>query len=204
MEEVKDLGVIVSQNLKPSKQCAAAAKRASRILGMIYRNIKIRAPRIMSRLIKQLIRPHVEYAVQAWSPWLRRDIELLESVQRRATKMVTWLRDLPYEERLRRLNLTTLEKRRVRGDNIETFKILRGLEELTEEDFFDRPEASQATRGHSLKLRKKHTRLDIRKYFYTCRAVDSFNSIPPSAAQVQTVMEFKKGLQRGERAIARL
>ena len=65
-EEVKDLGVWISGNLKPSKQCIAASKKASQALGMIYRNITNKTPRIMKKLYIQLVRPHLEYAVQAW------------------------------------------------------------------------------------------------------------------------------------------
>ena len=204
VDEIKDLGIIINRNLKPSKQCLAAAKKASRVVGMLYRNITNKTPSIMSRLIKQLVRPHLEYAIQAWSPWLRKDIDLLESVQRRATKMVRGLRDLPYEERLRQLKLTSLESRRERGDKIETFKILRGIDDINPDNFFERSDASQETRGHALKLKKKRARLDVRQKFFTNRVINSFNAIPPRAALAQTVLEFKKCIGEGERATARL
>ena len=78
----------------------------------------------------------MEYCVQAWSPHLVKDIRILESVQRTATKMVPTLRKLPYESRLQRLGLTTLERRRIRGDLIETFKILTDIEKVDKEQFF--------------------------------------------------------------------
>jgi len=74
-------------------------------------------------LYKGFIRPRLEYAVQAWSPYLRKDISCLERVQRIATKLVKGLKCLTYEQRLQRLHLTTLEKRRLRGDLIETYKL---------------------------------------------------------------------------------
>ena len=152
----------------------------------------------------QLVRPHLEYAVQAWSPWLKKDIELLESVQRRATKMIQGFRDLSYEERIRRLHLTTLEERRRRGDNIEMFKILKGLECVDPSHFFELAGANTRTRGHALKLRKRHSRLDSRKFFFSNRAVDSFNALPPRAALCNTVLNFKKTITSGERASDRL
>jgi hypothetical protein len=98
VEETKDLGVWISSNLKPSHQCIAAAKKANRVLGMVYRNIQHKSPKIIKKLYLQLVRPHLEYAVQAWSPWLKKDIELLESVQRKATRIIHGFKDLPYEE----------------------------------------------------------------------------------------------------------
>ena len=201
-EEVKDLGVRIVGNLKPSNQCIAAAKKANQALGMIYRNISNKSAHIIKKLYIQLVRPHLEYAVQAWSPWLKKDIELLESVQRRATRMITGFGELSYKERLGRLNLTTLEERRSRGDRIEAFKILKGLEDVEAERFFNLA-ADTRTRGHSLKIRKPHARLDVRKFFFSHRVVDGFNAISPRAAQCNSVLDFKKATTEGERAIVR-
>ena len=76
-----------------------------------------------------MVRPHLEYYVLAWRPYRKKDIDTLERIQRRATKMIK-LRDLSYEERLRECGLTTLETRRLRGDQIEVFKILNGYENI--------------------------------------------------------------------------
>ena len=116
--------------------------------------------------------------------------------------MVTGFRDLSYEERLRRLNLTALEERRSRGDKTEAFKIAKGLEDLVPEYFFDLG-ADPRTRGHSLKMRKPQARLDTRKFFFTHRVVDGFNAISPRAAQCNSVLEFKTAMNEGERAIVR-
>src|SRR5271163_3188495 len=87
------------------------------------------------QLYKSLVRPHLDYCIQAWRPHYVKDIELIERVQRRATRMVAGCKELTYEKRLEVLNLTTLETRRKRADMIEVFKIVSGREGLQERDF---------------------------------------------------------------------
>ena len=123
VSEEKDLGVVVDEKLRFSRNFAAAC--ANRKLGLLKHKFKYWTEESLITLFKGFVRPHLEYCIQACTPTLRRDIETLEKVQRRATKLVPSLRNLPYEDRLRRLNLPTLEERRKRGDVIETFKILK-------------------------------------------------------------------------------
>ncbi len=124
---VKDLGVSTASNLKFSQQCKDAAGKANRMLGFINRNFSFKNKDIIVPLYISLVRPHLDYAVQFWSPHHTKDIPKLEAVQRRATKMITFLRNKSYEERLENLNLSSLEKRRLRGKLIECFKIFKGF-----------------------------------------------------------------------------
>ena len=97
------------------------------------------SPILTSNLIplyKAIVRPHLEYCIQAWNPHLRKDVDMLEKIQRRATKLIPELRDLTYEERLKECGLTTLETRRLRGNQIEVFKILNGYENIDSNIFF--------------------------------------------------------------------
>ena len=111
----KDLGVTMNANMKVSEQCRIAASEGNQVLGMIRRNISYKDKSLIVPLYKAIVRPHLEYCIQAWSPYLRKDIDMLEKVQRRATKLIPGLRDLRYEERLKECGLTTLETRRLRG-----------------------------------------------------------------------------------------
>ena len=126
----KYLGVTMNANMKVSEQCRIAASKGNQVLGIIRRNITYNQKSLIVPLYKAIVRPHLEYCIQAWSPYLKKDIDMLEKIQRRATKLIPGLRDLRYEERLKECGLTTLETQRLRGDQIEVFKILNGYENI--------------------------------------------------------------------------
>ena len=88
-------------------------------------------------LYKTIVRPQLEYCIQAWRPYCKKDIDMLERVQRRATKMIPKLRNISYEMHLKECGLTTLETRRLR-DQIEVFKILNGYENI-DRNIFSQP-----------------------------------------------------------------
>ena len=167
-------------------------------VGTVLRMIKRNFPKIdkddFTVLYKTYIRPHMEYCIQAWSPHLVKDIETLEKVQRRATKWVTGMKGKTYEQRLRLLNITTLEKRRQRGDLIEVYKILTGKEDIDPSYFFQFASQELNLRGHHLKLYKKPCRLNVRKYFFTQRIVSLWNSLPNRVVTAPSVNSFKKRL----------
>ncbi len=110
---VKDLGVTITSNLKFSQHCKEAACKAIKMLGFININFSFKNKDIILPMCISLARLHLEYAVQFWSPHCAKNIAKLEAVQRRATKMIPSLRNKSYEERLARLNLFSLEKRRL-------------------------------------------------------------------------------------------
>ncbi len=107
-----DLGVMISDDLKPNNQCSKSVKNANKLVGFIGRTFEQKSEKVILTLYKSLVRPLLEYCVQFWSPYYRKDIDKLERVQRRATKMIPRLRCKPYEERLQELDLFSLSKRR--------------------------------------------------------------------------------------------
>ena len=114
--------MIVHQSLRPSLQCARAAKKANGVLGQLCKGVGYRNKEVFTGLYLTYVRPHLEYAIQAWSPWTAGDKEVLEAVQRRAVRAVTNLKGRTYEERLRELQLDTLEERRKRGDLLQAYR----------------------------------------------------------------------------------
>ena len=123
---------------------------------MIKRGFKNKSNEILFPLYKSMVRPHLDYRVQAWKPHLRKDVDKLEKVQKRATKMIEGLEGLGYFERFRILNLTTLKTRFLMADLIEVNNIFTGLDTLDPRRFFDLVDGE--TRGHSLTLFKRRVR----------------------------------------------
>ena len=195
VDEEKDLGVIVKSDLKNGSQCMAASRKANIILGFIARNFDCKTPEVITRLYTSLVRPHLEYAVQFWSPFYQKDQNKLESVQRRATKLVPGFRGLQYEERLKRLDMFSLKDRRIRGDLIETFKILKNIDNLNYDNFFELS-SQLLTRNNGLKLKGQRFNTDLRKSYFNVRVIDFWNKLPASVVQASTIAAFKDRLDK--------
>ena len=191
----EDLGVTMNSNMKVSEQCRIAASKGNQVLGMIRRNITYKEKSFIVPLYKAIVRPHLEYCILAWNPHLRKDIDMLEKIQRRATKLIPGLSDLRYEERLKECGLTTLETRRLRGDQIEVFKILNGYENIDSNIFFEIRQ-SKITRGHNFTLVKKQSRSDVRKFSLSQRTINVWNKLSTKCVHASSVNIFKNKIDK--------
>ena len=126
----RDLGVLMSKDLKYSKQCLLAKNKANLLLGTISRIVSYKSAEVISKVYRAYVRPHLEYCIQFWSSTNVKDADMLERIQRAATKMIPSLRKLSYEERLKRLGMFSLRYRRLRDNMIEVFKMIYGMDKV--------------------------------------------------------------------------
>jgi endonuclease/exonuclease/phosphatase family metal-dependent hydrolase len=191
----KDLGVTIDNRLTFETHMWEKIKKANSIMATIRRTYQHLDKNTFTLLYKALVRPHLEYCNQAWHPHLRKHIDAIENVQRRATRLIPGMSDLSYPERLEALDLPTLAYRRLRGDMIETFKIL--TERYDNEVCGDllRPNLRQS-RGHNLKLYKPQARTDIKKFSFTHRIVEPWNSLPAHVIEAPSTKAFEARLDR--------
>ena len=192
IEEEKDLGVLVDSELKFHKQAAAIVKSANSRLGLIRKAFASLDEETLPLLFKSLVRSKLEYGNVIWGPFFKEDANIVERVQRRATRMVPNLRQLEYADRLRRLNLPSMQHRRRRGDMIFTYKIMTGKMKIKASEILTTN--SRTLRGHDMKVRKKKaTRLQSINVFSN-RIVNDWNSLPNKVVSATSTNGFKNAI----------
>ena len=187
----KDLGVYVDNTLKWEENIEKAISKAKKTIGWVTRNVISRDKSVMLNIYKSLIRPHLEYCVQIWSPVAKHGrwstILRIEGVQRQFSRLIEGVGILPYRERLEKLGLTTLLERRMRGDIIETFKILSGLANYGSQLF------SISRSGYKLKYVSQKGK--INEDFLPNRVVNYWNKIPDYVKNAQSIESCKNRLE---------
>ena len=204
----KDLGIFVEANMKPSKQCTTAAKSANFALGQIQRAFHYRKKDHLVPLYKTFVRPKLEYASSAWCPWLEKDKKQLEKVQERLVRMISDVKGASYEEKLKDAGLTTLEKRRERGDVIQAFKTIKGFSRVEKDKWFTfESESARPTRSNTrvteegekrrqYVMKTEAARLKTRKNSYRIRVAKEWNKIPEWVKEKESVNSFKNAYDK--------
>jgi hypothetical protein len=187
-EVERDIGVEVQQNLKPSKQCAKAATTARLVLSQITRAFHYRDKYTFTKLYKTYVRPHLEFCTPAWSPWSQADIKTLEKVQEKFVNMISGLKGRSYDEKLRELQMDSLETRRQLADMVMVHKIMHGHGELDPGHWFDKFTGDRLTRAASdpMNIKSRGGRMDIRTGFFSNRVTRHWNEIPENIKNVPT------------------
>ena len=183
-----DLGITVDSSLSFDQHVQAKVNKANSITGLIRRTFNYLDEENILMLYKALVRPHLEYGNAVWHPHKVEHITAIENVQRRITKLIPTLKDLPYSDRLKRLRLPTLAYRRLRGDMIETYKIFNTYDTAAT---LNLQRNSSTTRGHQYKLCLGRSQRDIGKFRFSNRIVSPWNSLPPDVVEASNVKIFR-------------
>ena len=193
-----DLGVCIDSELNFDEQRKLKIEKANGMVGAMRRSFKFLDAYTFKKLYKPMVRSHLETAVPVWFPYLRKDIDLVESVQKRATKMVPGTKNMDYEERLRFLNLSTLVYRRHRGDMIEIYKMLNGLydEDVIPSIELRRDQVERSNRGHLKQIFISRSNTDLRANYFTRRVAPVWNGLTEDIVSAVSVDSFKKKLDK--------
>jgi len=189
--EEKDLGVTFDTTLKFDKHIESIIKKANSMIGLIKRNFSFIDIHIFLHLYRALIRPHLEYGQVIWSPQFKRQSKMIENVQRRATKLVPNIKNLPYSQRLKILKLPTLKYRRLRGDLINVYKILTN-DKSCNKNLLPLNKSKYQTRGHDRKLEKNRFNCKLRQCSFSVRVTNHWNSLNNIITNADSINKFKK------------
>ena len=193
VETEKDLGVTISKNLDFTDYINSCINKANSLIAWVTRTFISREKEVMLMIYKSMIRPHMEYCVQLWSPlpahgnW--RLILAIEDVQRKFTRLIDNIGLLPYKSRLEKLGLTTLLERRARGDLIETFKIVNKISNYGEKLF-------RFSRSGDKLLSRPGDEHRVKHSFFARRVIKYWNKLPTNVKFSTSINSFKNNLSK--------
>ena len=189
----KDLGVTFDNDLSFEKHLFNQVKKANSMVGLIKRSFFHLTPDLFRELYVTFVRPHLEYAQVIWSPKLRKHSELLEGVQRRATRIVEACKHQPYSNRLQQIGIPTLEYRRSVGDMVEVFKHLHFYSSTTVPNKF--VARTRPSRNHEFELKRLFAKDGLRGVqtnFFYYRSIKHWNALPREVVNSPSIAVFKK------------
>lgn len=195
VSKLKDLGVYFESNLSFKSQVSHVVTTAKQRIFLLFRCFLTKDIKSLLLGFKSYILPIVSYCSSVWSPSSVGDILLLESVQRVFTKKIPGFENKSYFERIKSLNLPTLELRRLYSDLTLCYKILHGLIAGPPENY-GLVLAGRQSRGHRYKLAITFSRVDVRKYFFGCRIAEPWNSLPDDIVALDSLKMFKAMLKK--------
>ena len=193
VQSSSDLGVLVDTGLKFHAHIRSVSHKAGGLAHSFLKSTVCRSKSFMIFLLSTHIRPLIEYCSCIWHTGFTQDLKLLENVQRRWTKQIDGLSSLSYGERLKSLNLYSIQGRLLRADLIQCWKIFNGHSCISPADIFQQPYQNR-TRGHCYKIFPPVTNTDIRKRFFTIRCIHVWNSLPASTVCASSLTVFKNHL----------
>ena len=192
VDKETDLGVVITADLKSSAHCIAAEQKTQKILGYIKRVFCYRNKQTVRT--RALVMPLLEYVAQFWSPIWWVDVQRLEKVHARATKLVPSIRHNRFQRRLADLELFALEQSGLRGLLIETFKILRGFSGLDPASMFEL--SINRTRNHGFKVVRSRFKTVLYRDFSTVKACNLWNSLLEAVMNAPSVDALKGRLDK--------
>lgn len=187
----RDLGITVSSDLKFSKHVQQISGKTRSLTGLIANTFSCRDLALWKLLYTSFIRPHIEFAAPVWSPHLKKDIQLIENVQRMVTRIPTAARHLSYRSRCQLFGIQPLEERRKRGDMIQFYKMARNIETINWHSEIQRPTHQYSTRRTSLYIRERVPHCLIRHNFFINRATAQWYALPERIKAATSVNSFK-------------
>ena len=186
---VRDLGILISEDLKFHAQIDQACKRAHAEINRIRRSFVSRSPDFIAEMFKLYVRPHLEYAVEVWNPRCRGDVMKIEKVQNKMTKLIPHGHMLSQQQRNAKLGLSSHEDRRLRGDLINIYKNI-------ENQYLFSLRNNPRLRGNSRTINVPLSNCLIKKHSFSARAINEWNTLPELVVSSQNINVFKRNLDK--------